>query len=300
MNFSIPVCTNFRPPKIDGGFAMPDKNIQFVFSKELALAIEEEKTFNEQQKHNAYAALCRYMIFGTEPQDVTLRMFCKAVKVSIEKEKENKARISKQNSANSNCRWHPKTQEDVKPAVSDPEPVESAPIEPEIVTPENKFLSMTDDSSIRAELENPDSAVSVFLETGARYDELSSVEREFVDRADVRSHCRWHKELQAAAKQVKRKVFSPPTMDEWLDFCREKNLDLGKMRNAYESYVVADWHDSQGNPIRNWKQKILQVWAAKPQNYNQQTAKFGAQSEMAKLQTGIKMAEVMLKKQGII
>lgn len=187
-----------------------------------------------------------------------------------------------------------------KPNVSKTENIESTPIEPEIVTPENKFLSMTDDSSIRAELENPDSAVSVFLETGARYDELSSVEREFVDRADVRSHCRWHKELQAATKQVKRKTFVPPTLDEWLDFCRDKNLDLGKMRNAYESYVVADWHDSQGNPIRNWKQKILQVWAAKPQNYNQQTAKFGAQSEMAKLQTGIKMAEVMLKKQGII
>lgn len=182
-----------------------------------------------------------------------------------------------------------------KPSVSKKETVE-----PEIVKPANQFVSMTTDLTIRAELENPGSAVSVFLETGARYDELSSVEREFVDRADVRSHCRWHKELQAATKQVKRKTFVPPTLDEWLDFCREKNLDLGKMRNAYESYVVADWHDSQGNPIRNWKQKILQVWAAKPQNYNQQTAKFGAQSEMAKLQTGIKMAEVMLKKQGII
>lgn len=222
------------------------------------------------------------------------------IKASIDYEIQRKQELAEKRRLAAMSRWHHNETPIVEKPISDPEPIESAPIEPEIVTPENKFLSMTDDSSIRAELENPDSAVSVFLETGARYDELSSVEREFVDRADVRSHCRWHKELQAATKQVKRKTFVPPTLDEWLDFCRDKNLDLGKMRNAYESYVVADWHDSQGNPIRNWKQKILQVWAAKPQNYNQQTAKFGAQSEMAKLQTGIKMAEVMLKKQGII
>lgn len=182
-----------------------------------------------------------------------------------------------------------------KPSVSKKETVE-----PEIVKPENQFVSMTTDLTIRAELANPESAVSIFLENGSRYDELTVAEREFVDRADVRAKCVWHKELQAAAKQVKRKVFTPPTMDEWLDFCREKNLDLGKMRNAYESYVVADWHDSQGNPIRNWKQKILQVWAAKPQNYNQQTASFGARPELNKVATGAEMAKRMLKEQGII
>ena len=34
--------------------------------------------------------MCRYLIFETEPTDITLRMFCKAVKASIENEKKRK------------------------------------------------------------------------------------------------------------------------------------------------------------------------------------------------------------------
>ena len=159
---------------------------------------------------------------------------------------------------------------------------------------------MTDNFQVRTALGNPDSAISVFLETGARYDELSTAEREFVDRADVREKCAWHKEIQAATKAIKKKPFTPPTLEEWLDFCREKNLNLDKMRNAYEGYVAADWHDTQGSPIRNWKQKILMVWASRPDNYNTQTANFARPTEMEKLANGAKIAEAMLKKQGII
>lgn len=211
------------------------------------------------------------------------------IKASIDSEIQHKKEVSEQNRNNVMKRWHPENVETNEP-------------EPEVVTPEivskNPFEILTDDPDLLTALQNPESGLSVFIENGSGYDELTSAEREFVDRGDVRKMCPWYKEKQD--KPQKRKSFVPPTLDEWLDYCREKNLDMAKMRNAYESYVVADWHDSQGNPIRNWKQKILQVWAAKPQNYNQQTAKFGAQSEMAKLQTGIKMAEVMLKKQGII
>ena len=101
-------------------------------------------------------------------------------------------------------------------------------------------------------------------------------------------------------KAIKKKPFTPPTLEEWLDFCREKNLNLDKMRNAYEGYVAADWHDTQGSPIRNWKQKILMVWASRPDNYNTQTANFARPTEMEKFAKGAKIAEAMLKKQGII
>lgn len=215
------------------------------------------------------------------------------IRASIDYEIQRKKELSEKRRAAILARWH-KEPADVQPAAE----TEPAVVEPEIVKPENPFSSLTEDLIIRAALENPDSALSVFLETGAGYDELSTGEREFVDRADVRKKCPWYKETQATP--VKRKPFVPPTLDEWLEYCREKNLDMAKMRNAYESYVVADWHDSQGNPIRNWKQKILQVWCAKPQNYNQQTANFGAQSEINKLANGAELAKQMLKKQGII
>lgn len=221
------------------------------------------------------------------------------IKASIDYEIQRKKEISEKRRAAILARWH-KNNQSIDPQ-SEPEPqIQKEIIEPEIIKPKNIFISLTDDLTIRTQLENPDSAISVFLDSGSRYDELSMSERDFVDRPDVRSLCGWHKEIQAETKRIKRKKFVPPTIDEWLDFCRDKNLDLGKMRNAYESYVVADWHDSQGNPIRNWKQKILQVWAAKPQNYNHQTANFGKQSEMEKFAKGAKMAEQMLKQQGII
>lgn len=64
---------------------------------------------------------------------------------------------------------------------------------------------------------------------------------------------------EKSKESVKR--FVPPTLEEWLNFCREKNLDQRTMQNAWESYNVANWHDSRGAPIKNWKLKILQVWA---------------------------------------
>lgn len=270
---------------------MPEKNNnEFVFPANLALAIEDESSFSEQQKINAYAALCRYLIFETEPIDITLRMFCKAVKVSIENEKKRKEQISE---LKRNCvlqRWNKKINQ-IENQNDD---------QIENITPENKFITLTDNIEIRNALSDSESGLNFFLATGSGYDELTVAEREFVDRADVREKCTWHKEMQAAAKAIKRKSFCPPTLEEWMDFCREKNLNLEKMRNAYEGYVAADWHDTQGSPIRNWKQKILMVWASRPDNYNTQTANFARPTEMEKLAKGAKIAEAMLKKQGII
>lgn len=63
-----------------------------------------------------------------------------------------------------------------------------------------------------------------------------------------------------ASDKAKKKQFSPPTLDEWLEYSAEKGLKLKKMEEAYEAYEVAGWHDTQGKPILNWKQKILNVW----------------------------------------
>jgi hypothetical protein len=37
----------------------------------------------------------------------------------------------------------------------------------------------------------------------------------------------------------------------FLDFDGQRFVDY---------YASADWHDSKGNPVRNWKQKLLAVW----------------------------------------
>lgn len=53
--------------------------------------------------------------------------------------------------------------------------------------------------------------------------------------------------------------FTPPTVDEIEDFCKERNNGVDAKR-VYDYYSSANWKDSKGNPIRSWKQKIIAVW----------------------------------------
>jgi hypothetical protein len=59
-------------------------------------------------------------------------------------------------------------------------------------------------------------------------------------------------------KNEKRK-FIPPVFEEFESFCIDNGF-REIARRAYDGYVAADWHDSQGKKIKNWKQKLLHVW----------------------------------------
>lgn len=53
--------------------------------------------------------------------------------------------------------------------------------------------------------------------------------------------------------------FTPPTLDEIENYCRERNNGVDA-KKFFEYYSVANWKDSKGNPIKNWKQKMMAVW----------------------------------------
>ena len=53
---------------------------------------------------------------------------------------------------------------------------------------------------------------------------------------------------------------SRPTLEEVKKYFQEKGYRDDVAEKAWESYEVADWHDSQGKKIKNWKQKMIQVW----------------------------------------
>lgn len=59
-------------------------------------------------------------------------------------------------------------------------------------------------------------------------------------------------------KNVKK--FIAPTLEEVKEYVISKGFDETLAIRAYEYYDSADWHDSKGNKVRNWKQKILAVW----------------------------------------
>jgi hypothetical protein len=54
--------------------------------------------------------------------------------------------------------------------------------------------------------------------------------------------------------------FTPPTLEEWKDYFKAYGMKEDVAVRSFESYKVAEWHDSKGKKILNWKQKVQQVW----------------------------------------
>lgn len=63
----------------------------------------------------------------------------------------------------------------------------------------------------------------------------------------------------------KAKAFTPPTIEEVIQFFNEKGYTESLARRFFESYTIPNpageiWIDSHGNKVRNWKQKAIAVW----------------------------------------
>lgn len=60
---------------------------------------------------------------------------------------------------------------------------------------------------------------------------------------------------EEAPKGAKKK-FVPPTLDEVIAYCRERNSPVDP-RRFYDYFNEGGWVDGQGQPVRNWKQKLI-------------------------------------------
>jgi len=58
----------------------------------------------------------------------------------------------------------------------------------------------------------------------------------------------------------KKAVFTPPTKEDVIKYFIENEYDGNKGAEAFEFYDCADWFDSRGNKVKNWKQKMRGVW----------------------------------------
>ena len=54
--------------------------------------------------------------------------------------------------------------------------------------------------------------------------------------------------------------FTPPTLQEVIDYFLEKGYKKEIAEKMHEYYNVAEWKDSRGTKIKNWKQKANSVW----------------------------------------
>lgn len=71
------------------------------------------------------------------------------------------------------------------------------------------------------------------------------------------------KTLKERKKSMPKK-FVPPSLDEVKDYCKQRNSSVDADR-FFEYFEASGWVDSKGNPVRNWKQKVI-TWEGRGQN----------------------------------
>ena len=94
----------------------------------------------------------------------------------------------------------------------------------------------------------------------------------------------------------KKKSFTPPTLEEVKAYCEERknNVDY---KYFYDYYSSGNWKDKKGDPVKNWKQRII-TWERNNQNknYNSNPAKEEPKMGYKSLQDILKEEEEMLKR----
>jgi hypothetical protein len=56
------------------------------------------------------------------------------------------------------------------------------------------------------------------------------------------------------------KQFTPPTLEEVKSYFKENGFKEEIGERAWKGYEAGDWHDSRGQKIKVWKQKMQHVW----------------------------------------
>ena len=57
-----------------------------------------------------------------------------------------------------------------------------------------------------------------------------------------------------------KRMFVPPTLEEVVSYFNEKGYNEVGAKKAYDHYVAGEWHDTEGKPVKAWKQKMTTVW----------------------------------------
>lgn len=94
------------------------------------------------------------------------------------------------------------------------------------------------------------------------------------------------KDIDKVKDKVKDVVFTPPSLDEFIQYCIDKLPGINpewtsdRSRRAatqrFETYVADDWKDGFGKQVKNWKTKAINsLKYEKPWNFGAATSKSG-------------------------
>ena len=75
----------------------------------------------------------------------------------------------------------------------------------------------------------------------------------------------------------KKKDFIPPTLDEIKEYClsRKNNIDA---QYFFDYFNASEWVDSNGKPVKNWKQKII-TWESYNKGGNNNASNKGSNTK---------------------
>jgi hypothetical protein len=120
---------------------------------------------------------------------------------------------------------------------------------------------------LKRDLEKWEKQHSQRVEAGKKSAEVRKRNATSVDERSVSSTVNGNVTVNdtVTANEIKKRAFTPPSINEVIEYFKEKEYSEASARKAFEYYSIADWKDSQGNKVKNWKQKMLSVWM-KPEN----------------------------------
>jgi len=81
-------------------------------------------------------------------------------------------------------------------------------------------------------------------------------------------------------ESTRTKAFVPPTLEEVTAYCKQRNNNVDP-KVFFDYFETGHWIDSKGNPVRNWKQKLIS-WEGRGEDGRKQhpsNAKGGAEAK---------------------
>jgi predicted phage replisome organizer len=94
--------------------------------------------------------------------------------------------------------------------------------------------------------------------------QLSQSDTDVTEKCIIKSRVEEEKEEEVEKKK------KYPTIEEFKTYIIEKSLNLNAEK-LYEYYTEGNWHDSKGNKVKNWKQKLLALNSYSKDKQNGQT-----------------------------
>jgi hypothetical protein len=82
-----------------------------------------------------------------------------------------------------------------------------------------------------------------------------------LDKALIKHSTKQGQSIDSIDKPIKPITINkePPTFSEFEKYFTENGFS-NIAKKVYEYYSSADWYDSKGNKVKNWKQKVQGVW----------------------------------------